>query len=67
MGILVRATAAGYYGTLRDVGDQFEVTDEKAVGSWMERVKEDEAKPKSRKLKAEAADDSGAEAPDDLA
>lgn len=46
MGILVRAKDKGFYESLREPGDEFEVRDEKAIGKWMERVdQKSSAKP----------------------
>lgn len=38
MTIKVKATAPGFYGCLRDVGDEFNVVDEESLGNWMERL-----------------------------
>ena len=55
----VIATKQGYFGKLRDVGDEFEVP-EGTKGSWFKPVPADEpeAKPaRGRKASAEPADD----------
>lgn len=38
MTIKVKAIAPGFYGCLRDVGDEFNVFDEESLGNWMERL-----------------------------
>lgn len=38
MTIKVKAIALGFYGCLRDVGDEFNVVDEESLGNWMERL-----------------------------
>ncbi len=35
----VKATKVGFYGKLRKVGEEFDIKDKKALGSWMETVK----------------------------
>ncbi len=55
----VIATKQGYFGKLRDVGDEFEVP-EGTKGSWFKPVPADEpeAKPtRGRKASSEPADD----------
>ena len=53
--MLVKATAKGYLGSLREAGDEFEVPDG-TKGSWFAPVAvEPEAKP-SKPAKAKAAD-----------
>lgn len=43
-GIMVRATAAGFYDSLRDVGEPFRIRDEEAfAANWMERLDAKEA------------------------
>lgn len=47
----VKATRRGFYGSLREVGDEFGVTDDKHLSAkWMERV---DGKPIKGKAKAE--------------
>jgi RNase H-fold protein (predicted Holliday junction resolvase) len=38
MAIKVQAKSKGYYGCLREPGEEFEVENESQVGSWMEVV-----------------------------
>lgn len=38
MGIKVKATARGFYGQLREKGEEFEVADKTALGTWMEPI-----------------------------
>lgn len=39
MSIKVIATAKGYYGQFRDVGDEFEIADEQAFSDkWMDKL-----------------------------
>ena len=46
MGLRVRAKVNGVYGHLREVGDVFEIADEKAFSKrWMERVGDDDVAP----------------------
>ena len=50
----VKAIKKGFYGKLRRVGDQFEIRNEKELGSWMEKIKEvkkAKAKPEAEKAK----------------
>lgn len=45
MAIQVKATARGFYGSLREPGDTFTIRDEKAFSKrWMERLSADPAK-----------------------
>lgn len=46
----VKATKVGFYGKLRKVGEEFEIEDQKALGSWMQelKVKKAKAKPKAK-------------------
>jgi len=37
--ILVKATRPGVYGRLRETGEEFEIEDEKELGSWMDVLK----------------------------
>ena len=37
----VKATANGYYQTLRSVGEIFSIKDESHLGGWMEVVKQE--------------------------
>lgn len=50
----VKATAAGYYTTLRAEGDVFEIEDTSHLGSWMEpqEEKKPKRKPAARKKAA---------------
>lgn len=60
--IRVKATRRGYYGTLREVGEQFTVADKKHVGSWMEPlgpVKEEKAKGSGNRGQKPAGNDEG--------
>lgn len=48
MSIKVRATTRGYYGgQVREAGDEFEVTDRKHVGSWMDVAVEEKGPAKA--------------------
>lgn len=49
MGIKVRANAVGYYGHLRQPGDEFEIESKEQLGAWMDMVK-------TTKTKAAAAE-----------
>ena len=49
----VKANQVGFYGKLRKVGDEFEISDKKALGKWMDEVKPPKAKRKT-KTKQEA-------------
>lgn len=40
MGVKVKAKARGFYGQLREIGEEFEVADKKSVGTWMDPVGE---------------------------
>ena len=35
----VIATKVGFYGKLRKVGEEFNILDKKALGSWMKEIK----------------------------
>ena len=55
----VKAIAMGFYGSLREVGEEFEIKDKQHLGSWMEPS---DSKPK-RAVKREPDEvvaDSGA-------
>lgn len=41
----VKAKAVGHYGKLREVGEEFEISGPKHLGSWMEPVREQPKKP----------------------
>jgi len=47
--VRVRATSRGYYLSLRDEGQIFEIEDETLLGSWMEVIEEQTEKPTTRK------------------
>ena len=49
----VKATTEGYYETLRQEGDVFEIQDEAHLGSWMEAL-EVKTKPKKAPAKKKA-------------
>ena len=36
----VKATKKGFYGKLRKEGDEFEISNKKELGSWMEEIKQ---------------------------
>lgn len=40
----VKATAKGFYGKFRHIGDEFEIRNEKELGSWMKVL--EQPKPK---------------------
>ncbi|MFP5337507.1 MAG: hypothetical protein ACLGIW_03265 [Gammaproteobacteria bacterium] len=42
----VKATAPGFYGCLRDVGEEFDISGEQDLGSWMQVG--DKPKPEAR-------------------
>lgn len=42
----VKCTKVGFYGKLRKVGEEFNIEDKKALGSWMEEVKAKKAPAK---------------------
>ena len=56
----VKATAKGFYGKFRHVGDEFEIKDKKELGSWMldlaaeAKAKAEAEKTEKAKAKAEA-------------
>lgn len=45
--IKVMAVRRGYYGSLREPGDQFEVANKADLGRWMEVIAPAKAPPKS--------------------
>lgn len=45
----VIATKPGYFGKLRQAGDEFEVTDDTKEASWFEPVEKAEKTPKAEK------------------
>lgn len=44
----VKATKIGFYGELRKIGEEFDIADQKALGSWMEELKVKKAKAKAK-------------------
>lgn len=50
----VKATKIGFYGKLRKVGDEFEIKDKKALGSWMVELKVKKAPAKKAPAKEES-------------
>jgi len=44
----VKCTKIGFYGKLRKVGEEFDISDKKALGSWMEEIKTKKAKSKAK-------------------
>ena len=42
----VRATKQGFYGKMREAGEEFEIANKADLGKWMEPVKATRAKPK---------------------
>lgn len=48
----VIATKVGFYGKLRKTGEEFDILDKKALGSWMQEVK-----AKKATVKKEAKED----------
>lgn len=43
----VKATAPGFYGRLRDVGEEFDISSEQDLGNWMAKVG-DKQKPEAK-------------------
>ena len=62
--IRVKATAKGYFGQLREPGDEFEIPDEKALGNWMEVVEEKPAR-RARRRRVDGPGSQAAAAGDD--
>lgn len=67
MGILVQATARGFFGKLREKGDKFEIQDKEQLGNWMLRVKDEpvegDGKPAKAPAPAPAAKTTGKQPP----
>ncbi len=49
----VVTTKIGFYGKLRKVGEEFEIRNEKELGSWMKEVKEAKKAKAPKKVEAE--------------
>ena len=47
----VKCTKVGFYGKLRKIGEEFDISDKKALGSWMQEVKVTKAKAKAKAVK----------------
>jgi hypothetical protein len=47
----VKATRRGFYGSLREPGDEFELADEKHMGSWMVPVLPEDQKRLADRMK----------------
>lgn len=63
MTIKVKATAVGYHGTYRNVGDEFYIDTEEELGLWMEKVEGEESKPSANPFLDRKADDIKADIP----
>ena len=44
----VITTKVGFYGKLRKVGEEFDIDNDKELGSWMKKVEAKKAKPKAK-------------------
>lgn len=55
----VKATAPGFYGRLRDVGEEFDISGEQDLGNWMAEIAKPEAKAKPGTKPAAKPEESG--------
>ena len=59
MGIRVKALQRGYYGSLREEGDEFSIAKAEDMGSWMVDVAKLPEKPRRRGKATEEDADTG--------
>lgn len=53
----VKATAPGFYGHLREAGDEFDIRNDADLGNWMIEVFAKAETPKNKQAKTKADDE----------